>query len=288
MDVSVVVVSYNAASYLKECVEAIFNKTKGPSFEVIVVDNASTDDSVAVAKSFGKRIILLKGMENRGYAAGANAGIKKATGKFVLILNPDILFLEDAISKMLAYMNGHPEVGLAGCTFLDGVQKMLPNGGYFPTLIRLSLWTFFVRIGNDYHPSANRYKADFYPDWVTGGFMFVRREVVDKVGLLDENIFLYGEEVEWQYRIKSAGWRIGYTTTTKVNHFERKSSGGMPRNAILGEFKGLRYIYGKYFPGWKQVLVGTLLDVAAFLRILMWLLRFKPQMAKIYLEALLL
>ena len=118
--------------------------------------------------------------------------------------------------------------------------------------------------------------------------MFVRREIVEKAGLLDENIFLYGEEVEWQYRIRLAGFKIGYTVVTRVIHHERQSSGGSPRNAILGEFKGLKYIYGKHFPGWKQIAVGSLLDVAAFLRVLMWLVRLKPAMAKIYLEALLL
>lgn len=300
MDVSVIIVSYNAASYLKECIESIFKFTKNISFEIIVVDNNSPDDSLAVARSFGKKIMVIANKDNRGFGAGINTGLKRATGKFVLILNPDIRFLDDAISKMVAYMGQHSDVGLAGCTFLDTEQKMLPNGGFFPTLTRLFLWTLFLDdlpiIGDlvkSYHPSAspllrreNLFSKEFFPDWVTGSFMFVRKGAVDKVGGLDENIFMYGEEVEWQYRIKSAGWRIGYTTLTKVVHHERKSSGGSPRNAILGELTGLKYIYGKHFPGWKQIVLGTLLDILAVSRALFWLIRFKPQMAKIYLEAL--
>lgn len=299
VDVSIVIVSFNAATYLKECLESIFNFTKNTSFEIIVVDNASMDDSVKVASGF-KNVQVVANKNNRGFGVGVNIGLKKATGKYILILNPDILFLEDSIGKMLAWMEEHGDVGLAGCTFLDNDKKMLPNGGYFPTLTRLFFWTFFLDdlplvadLVKSYHPSSspllnreNIFSKEFFPDWVTGSFMFVRREVVDKVGGLDENIFMYGEEVEWQYRIKQAGYKIGYTTTTKVIHYERKSSGGSPRNAILGEFKGLKYIYGKHFPGWRQIILGSLLDLAAFFRIIFWLVRRNREMVKIYLEAL--
>lgn len=288
MDVSVVIVSFNASSYLKECLDSIFRFTKNTSFEVIVVDNSSTDDSVAVAKEFGSKVTVIANKDNRGFGAGINIGIKRVTGKYILVLNPDIRFLDDAVSKMLTWMEGHLEVGIGSCQLLDGEQKMLPNGGYFPTLIRLLAWTFFIRIPQAYHPRPNLYNQELFPDWVTGSFMFVRNEAISKVGMLDENIFMYGEEVEWAYRMKLAGYKIGYTPSTKVIHYERKSSGGSPRNAILGEFKGLKYIYGKHFPGWKQIVLGSLLDVAASLRIIFWLVRLKPQMAKIYLEALLL
>ena len=304
MDVSVVIVSFNAASYLKECLDSIIRFTKNVSYEIIVVDNASTDDSVEVAKSFGKNVQVVVNKDNRGFGVGVNVGLKRAAGKFILVLNPDIKFLEDSISKMMAYMGQHPDVGLAGCQFLDGEDKMLPNGGYFPTLTRLFFWTFFLddlpvlsKLLDPYHPSANRYplSVDRYVDWVTGGFMFVRKEMVEKADNFDENIFMYGEEVEWQYRIRMCGlpagkqgWKIGYTATTKVIHYERKSSGGSPRNAVLGEFRGLKYIYGKYFSGWKQIALGSLLDLAAFNRIILWLLRRNREMVKIYLETLVL
>lgn len=288
MDVSVIIVSYNAASYLKECLDSILKFTKSPDFEVIVVDNNSSDDSLKVAKSFGGKITVIANKDNRGFGAGINIGLKRVTGKYVLVLNPDILFLDDAISKMMAYMGQHLDVGLAGCQFFDSEQKMLPNGGFFPTLTRLFLWTFSLRTPHGYHPKANLYDKEFYPDWVTGGFMFVKKEAVDKVGGLDENIFMYGEEVEWQYQIRQAGYKIGYTPITKVIHYERKSSDGSPRGAILGEIKGLIYIYGKHFPGWKQIILGSLLDILAFSRIIFWIVRLKPAMAKIYLEALLL
>lgn len=298
MDVSIVIVSFNAATYLKECLDSIFKFTKIP-LEVIVVDNASTDDSVKVASGY-KNVQVIANSDNRGFGAGVNVGLKKATGKYILILNPDILFSEDSVGKMVTFLEAHKDVGLASCQFLDGEQKMLPNGGYFPTLMRLFFWTFFLDdlpfiadLVKPYHPSSspllkreNIFSKEFFPDWVTGSFMFVRREVIDKVEGLDENIFMYGEEVEWQYRIKLAGWKIGYTPTTKVVHYERKSSGGSPRNAVLGEYKSLKYIYGKYFPEWKQVILGTLLDIGACLRVVFWFVRRNRIMAKIYLEAL--
>ncbi len=298
MDVSVVIVSYNTASYLKECIESILQFTKSP-LEIIVVDNNSTDDSVGVAKKFGEKVVVIANKDNRGFGAGVNIGLKTClpAGRDLLVLNPDVQFLDDVVSKMIDYMESHLDVGLSGCTLLDSEQKMLPNGGYFPTLTRLFLWTFFLddlpvlsKLINPYHPGANRYplSADRFVDWVTGSFMFVRNEVIKKVGMLDENIFMYGEEVEWAYRMKLAGYKIGYTPTTKVIHHERGSQEGSPRGAILGEFKGLKYIYGKHFPGWKQIILDSLLDIAAFLRIIFWLVRLKPSIAKIYLEALLL
>lgn len=297
-----VIVSYNASSYLKDCLDSIISLTKGPSYEIIVVDNNSADDSVAAARSFGKAVTVIANKDNRGFGAGINIGLKKVTGKYVLVLNPDIRFFDDAISKMLAWMDGHKDVGLASCQFLNGEQKLLPNGGYFPTLLRLFFWAFFLddlpifaNLLKSYHPSGspllkreNVFSKDFFPDWVTGGFMFVRREVIDQVGNLDENIFMYEEEVEWQYRMRLAGWKIGYTTVTRVIHFERGSQEGSSRGAVLGEFKGLRYIYGKHFPGWKQVVVGTILDIAAFNRVFFWLVRRKMDMVKVYAEALML
>lgn len=308
MDVSVVVVSYNSSGYLKECLDSIFKFTSGVDFEVIVVDNNSTDDSLGVAKAFGKKITLIANKDNRGFGVGVNIGIQKSTGKFVLVLNPDIRFLDDAISKMMAYMNSHADVGLASCQFFDGEpfvpqgkHKMLPNGGHFPTLARVFFWGFFLddlpmvaNLIKPYHPTGSPllktekyFSNDFFPDWVTGSFMFVRREAIDKVGILDENIFMYGEEVEWQYRMGQAGYKIGYTTSTRVVHYERGSQGGASRLAILGEFRGLKYIYGKHFAGWQQIVLGTFLDVAAALRIVFWLVRRKPETAKIYAEALL-
>lgn len=296
MDVSVVILSYNVVALLKNCLESVLKFTKDLKFEVIVVDNASTDDSVEMLKKFQHdnfKLILSK--ENGGFAKGNNLGIKAASGKYLLLLNPDTLLVENTLKTMFDWMEAHTDYAVVSCQLLDSEQKSSPTGGYFPTLPKIAVWAFFIddilvlnRIFSSYHPKADRYplNADCDLDWVTGAFFMVRREAMEKAGLLDENFFLYGEELEWCLRFKAAGWKVGYTPATKIIHLERKSSGGLPRNAVLGEFRGLKYIYAKHFPGWKQPVLEFLLNIAAFLRIIFWLVRLKPGMAKIYLEAL--
>lgn len=290
------IVSFNSKDLLKNCLETIWKWTKDVSFEIIVVDNKSTDETVAMLKKFGDKIKLIESPENGGYSKGNNLGIKSAKGKYVLLLNPDTVFLENSIERMKLWMDAHEDVAVSSCQLVNSEQKTSPNGGYFPGLRNIVAWGWFLDdlpILRNYFPSYHPhpgpiYEKEFFPDWVTGAFFFARKEAIEKVGTLDENIFMYGEDLEWCMRFKKAGWKVGYTSITKIVHLEHGTQGGVPKGAILGEFKGLKYIYGKHFPEWKQVVLGTVLDVAAFLRVVMWIVRLKPQMAKVYLEALLL
>ncbi len=299
MDVSVVIVSFNVRELLKNCLDSVVKFTKDVDYEIIVVDNGSSDESVELLKNY-KGIKTVFSKDNLGFSKGNNLGIKEAKGKYILLLNPDTLLLENSLKTMFDWMEGHQDIAVSSCQLVDSEQQISSTGGYFPTLSRVFLWVFFLddlpvlkNFIKSYHPqvstmnrSTRLYSSEFYPDWVTGAFFFVRREAIDQVGVLDGNMFMYGEELEWCIRFKSAGWQVGYTPVTKIVHLGRKSSGGVPRNAVLGEFKGLKYIYGKHFPGWKQIVLGSLLDIAACARIIFWLIRLKPEMAKIYLEAL--
>lgn len=333
VQVSIVTVSYNTKDLLRDCLESVFKFTTGITFEVIVVDNVSTDGSVEYLRTL-KNIRLIESKENLGFSKGNNLGIKEARGEYILLLNPDTKFLENSLKTMKDWMDGHPECAVSSCQLLDSEQKVLPTGGYAPTLPRVAAWALFLddlpvisKFFKSYHPHAIsvpwgeflgdipgikfflkpgaklpekepvfHYDHEFFPDWVTGAFFFVRRKAFDQIGGLDEEIFMYGEELEWCLRAKKSlrpdgsgqAWRVGYTPTTRIVHLERKSSGGAPRNALLGEFKGLKYIYGKYEPVWKQLVLGTILDIGAVLRIIFWMVRLKPEVAKIYFEALLL
>lgn len=264
--------------------------------------------------------------ENGGFSKGNNWGIKEAIGEYILLLNPDTKFLENSLKVMKTWMDGHQDCAVASCQLLDIEQKVLPTGGYAPILPRVAAWALFLddlpilsKIFKSYHPHAvgvpwteflgdipgikfflkpgaklpekapvYHYDHEFFPDWVTGAFFFARKKAFDQLGALDEEIFMYGEELEWCLRAAKSGWKVGYTPQTRIVHLERKSSGGAPRNALLGEFKGLKYIYGKYEPVWKQLILGTILDVGAVLRIIFWMVRLKPAVAKIYFEALML
>ncbi|OGG19244.1 hypothetical protein A2721_00220 [Candidatus Gottesmanbacteria bacterium RIFCSPHIGHO2_01_FULL_47_48] len=316
MDVSVVIVSYNSKDLFKNCLESVYKFTKDLEFEVIVVDNASTDGVTDYLKSqispaspeLGRGRANIKDTnqksnlkaifseENLGFSRGNNVGIKEAKGKYVLLLNNDTELLENSIERMKLWMDAHQDVAVVSCQLVNSEHKASATGGFFPRLHNVIAWGWFLDdlpILRNYFPSYHPHPGPMYDkeqflDWVTGAFFFVRKAAIDQVGMFDENIFMYGEELEWCIRFKKAGWKIGYTPITKVVHHERGSQGGLPKGAILGEFRGLKYIYGKHYPGWMQVALGTVLDVAAFLRVVLWLVRLKPQMAKIFLEALLL
>ncbi|MCL4398015.1 glycosyltransferase family 2 protein [Patescibacteria group bacterium] len=305
MDVSVVIVSFNIKDTLKRCLDAVFQYTTDLDYEVIVVDNASTDGAIGMLKDYEKKHKNLKviySRENLGFSKGNNLGIKQSTGKYILLLNNDAVLLENSAKKMFGWMETHRNIGAASCLLVDSEQRISPimSAGFFPGLRGLFAWAFFlddlpgvVRLFKPYHIHTNgtasidvsSVNTDL--DWISGSFFFVRREVIEKVGVLDEMIFMYGEDLDWCYRIKKAGWKIGYNGETKVIHIGQASQDKIPRGYILGEFSGLKFFYAKHFSGWRQVVLGTILDVAAFNRVVFWLVRLKPQTAKIYAEALL-
>ncbi len=294
MDVSIVIVSFNAKDLTQKCLESIFKFTEDVNFEVIVVDNASTDGVVEMLRKFGDKIKLIESKENLGFAKGNNLGISKASGKYIFLLNPDTELLENSVERLEVWMNAHTDVAVVSSQMLSSEHKISPTGGFFPDLKKVFAWGFFLDdlpispfYGSSFHPHAGKiYEKEFYPDWVTGAIFFVRKEAINQVGVFDDNMFMYGEELEWCIRFKKAGWKIAYTPITKIVHHERGTQGGLPRGAVLGEFKGLKYIYGKYESIPRQLLLGTILDFAAIFRIFMWLVRLKPKMAKVYLEAL--
>jgi len=296
MDVSVIILSYNVAPLLKSCIESVLKWTKDLEFEIIVVDNQSTDDSVEVIKSFGNKIKFIQSPENGGFAKGNNLGIKVAQGKYILLLNPDTVLLENSVERAFFWMEAHKDVGVSSCQLLDLNRQITFTGGYFPTLPRVFLWAFFLddlpgisSVVNSYHPNwsaEKRFNKEFFPDWVTGAFFFMRREALDKVGLLDQDFFMYGEELEWCIRVKKFGWKVGYTPLTKIVHLERRSSGGGSENAILGELKGLKLIYNKHFTPIAQYILDLTLVFASALRALLWLIRRDPKTAKVYLKAM--
>ena len=288
------VLSYNAKPFLQKCLVSIQKYTSGIDYEIIVVDNNSSDETakwLITLKNPKIKVILSK--INLGFCGGNNLALKEARGKYILLLNPDTLLLENTLKIMFEWMEKHPQVGVSSCTLLDSDKKLMATGGYFPTLGRLLMWALFLDdlpgisgVIKSYHPKPYRYKDEFYPDWVTGAFFLVRRTAIDQVGMMDEKIFLYADELEWSIRFKKAKWKIAYTPITHIVHLERKSSAGVPTNAILGEIRGLRYIYSKHYPGAKQVGANLILNLMALLRIGLWLVRGKSQIAKVYLKAI--
>jgi GT2 family glycosyltransferase len=299
MELSVIVVSYNTKNLLKQCLASVFKYTKGINFEVLVIDNASEDDSAAMIKKDFLQARLIENKKNLGFAAANNQGIKQAKGKYVLLLNSDTILKENSLRKMIDWMEKNKKVGVASCQLVYQDGSIQRTGGYFPNLLRIFSWMFFFddlplikELIKPFHPheprtgwlSSQYFQKQHFQDWVTGAFFLVRKRVIDQIGLLDEKFFMYVEEVEFCYRAKKAGWQVIYLPITKIVHLALKS--GTQAGARLGEYRGLIYFYKKHKPSWQLQILKIFLKTGALLRLLIFgIMKNDPEMRRIYAQA---
>ncbi len=230
LDLSIVVVTWNVRDLLKECLESIYQSAQGMTIEVIVVDAASTDHSAAMVRNSFPAAHLIECDSNVGFSKGNNLGIEVSQGRYVLLLNPDTRVIGSALNEMVAYMDAHPTIGVIGPQLLNADGTVQSSRRRFPTL-----WTGIFE-STWLQPIAPRrvldryYMLDFSDnqivsvDWVFGAAFLVRRQVIDQVGGFDEGFFMYSEEVDWQKRIKQAGWQIVYYPGAQIVHYGGRSS----------------------------------------------------------------
>jgi len=201
-----------------------------PGLEVIVVDNASQDGSPAMVRQEFPQARVIVNPQNLGYGAANNRGIAVASGEFLLILNPDIEALADALPRLVACAQEQPDVGMLGPRMLwpDGAtqssRRRVPT---LPVLFLESTWLERLaprRLLRHYYRQDQADTAPQDVDWITGAAMLTRRAVVESVGGFDERFFMYSEELDWCRRIKEAGWRVSYCPDTNIIHHEGKSS----------------------------------------------------------------
>lgn len=298
MKISVIIVSYNTKKLLKECLDSLFEKNKDQNMEVIVVDNASTDGSQLMVKKNFPLVNFLENKENLGFATGNNIGLRRSKGEYALLLNSDTRFVENSIEKMIGFIEKNPKVGIASCQLIYENGEIQPSGGFFPSLWRVLIWMLFIDdlpfIGKylkSFHPHPpafytqdNWYRREHFQDWVTGAFFLIRSKVIKDVGLLDENYFMYVEEMEYCYRAKKAGWEVIYNPITKIVHLGGQS--GTSKNALLGEYRGLKYFFRKHKHAWEMIFLRIFLKLGAMFRILLFgIIKGNLEAKEIYVEA---
>ena len=229
---SVVIVNYNVREFLHHALVSLQKAMKGIRGEVIVVDNASDDGSVEMVRKRFPSVHLIASKSNLGFAKANNLALKRARGKYILLINPDTLVQEDTLEVMLKFFEENQDVGLAGCKVLnpDG-SFQLPCRRSFPTP-----WVAFTKISGlaallpksrlfgQYNLTYLSPDETYEIDAVSGSFMMVRRKVCEQVGGLDEEFFMYGEDLDWCYRIQKAGWKNYYVHSTKIIHYKGEST----------------------------------------------------------------
>jgi len=229
VDLSVVILSWNVRDLLRQCLQSV-TITRLLTSEIIVVDNASSDGSPDMLRAEFPEVRLIVSATNRGYPGGNNDGMTAASGRYVLILNPDTLVVGDALSTMLTYADAHSDVGVIGPQLLNPDGSVQSSRRRFPTLLTglfESTWLQSLAprgVLRHYYVQDRPDDATQAVDWVTGACLLVRREVIQQVGLLDEGFFMYSEELDWCRRIKQAGWKIVYLPEAKIIHYMGRSS----------------------------------------------------------------
>ena len=266
-DISIVIVHYETPSLLVACLEALAASSGSVTSEVFVVDNASTDfDPDAMRRAFPRAHFLIND-SNVGFARASNQGLRLTTGRYALLLNPDTVVAPDTLATMVAYMDARPEVGCATCRLeLEDGTLDLACRRLFPTPAR-SFYriTMLSRLfpGNrrfgQYNLTYLDERQETEIDSPCGAFMMVRRKVLEEVGLLDEAYFMYGEDLDWAFRIKAAGWRIMYTPATTVQHRKRASSRRFRQRTIRYFHDGMRRFYQAHYAKTSPRLVNALI-----------------------------
>jgi len=242
VDLSIIIVNWNTKDLLIQCLTSVSQIIPTREIEVIVVDNASHDGSGRALKESFPFVYLIENDRNLGFAKAVNQGLRKVSGRYVLLLNPDTEVKGGAIERLISFMDGHPDAGVAGAQLLNSDASRQNSIANFPSLAtellnkRLLRWFSPKRFPG----KEIRYTNPIEVDSVIGACMMVRREAIDQVGFLDEDYFLFLEETDWCYRMKRAGWKVLHVPQAEVLHFQGKSAEQDKRRAKV-EYYRSRY-----------------------------------------------
>ncbi len=250
MDVSIVILNYNDKEYLRGCLQSLAHCSRSRQVEIIVSDNASTDGSIEMVESEFPRVRLLKNKENLGFTKGNNVGIRASAGRYVFLLNSDIKVLDGCIDAMAQFLDDHPDVGLAGPKVLNRDLSHQSTCRRYPTL-----WNNFCEVTGlsklfrGSRVFCGEHMFFFHGDReldvhvLVGCFSALRRRAIDQAGMLDENFYMYGDDLDWCRRFKQAGWRVTFYPGAQAIHYMGTSTTKKDpvRYALLQQQSVLRY-----------------------------------------------
>lgn len=273
-DLSVIIVNYNVEFFLEQCLNSVKKATKELNVEVFVVDNNSIDDSVEMVKRKFPEYKLIANKENLGFSKANNQAMRQAKGRYFLLLNPDTIVEEETFTKVVSFMDQHPEAGGLGVRMLDGKGTFLPESkrglptpavAFYKIFGLARLFPHSKRFGH-YHLG---YLSEFETNEVevlSGAFMLMRKEALDKVGLLDEDFFMYGEDIDLSYRITKGSYKNYYFPETRIIHYKGESTKKSSVNYVFVFYRAMIIFAQKHFSTSNAKFFSFLINFAIYLR----------------------
>ncbi len=274
MKLSVIIVNYNVRYFLEQCLLSVKRACLNIEAEVIVVDNASADDSAQMVSEKFPAVKLIVNKENVGFSRANNQAIKEASGEYVLLLNPDTIVAENTFEKCITFMDGHAEAGALGVQMVDGKGNFLPESkrglptpavAFYKTFGLAALFPKSKTFGR-YHLGFLNENETHEVDILSGAFMFMRKSALDKTGLLDEAFFMYGEDVDLSYRILKAGYKNYYFPDTTIIHYKGESTKKGSLNYVRVFYNAMIIFARKHFSGNQSSLFSLLIHLAIVFR----------------------
>lgn len=254
MKLSIIIVNYNDRENTLKLLSSIDKNMHLRELEIILIDNASVDGSVEAIKTTRQDIKVIANTVNVGFPKAVNQGIKASSGDYVLLLNPDIEIKDSAIDKLVAFLDEHQDVGAAGGKILNPDGSIQLSGKSFPDPMVMLFVTFNLHrlfpnnpVTKGYYHSIEDYDKPHEVEHITASFLMVRRSAIDQVGMMDENIFLYCEDVDWCYRLHKEGYKIWYVPDSEVVHLKGASTSKASYRSIIEYHKSAWYFYKKYY-----------------------------------------
>ena len=274
MKLSVIIVNYNVSAFLEQALASAVKAMRGIEGEIFVVDNHSVDNSVAMVKERFPQVKLIENTENVGFARANNQAIRISTGEYVLLLNPDTLVEEDTFEKCIRFMDETPDCGGLGVKMVDGQGRFLPESkrgipypsASFYKLFGLSkLFPKSKKFGA-YHATYIGEDETHEVEVLAGAFMMMRRSVLDEVGLLDEDYFMYGEDIDLSYRILKGGYKNYYFPQTRIIHYKGESTKKGSLNYVYIFYKAMQIFAKKHFSANNAKIFNVAVDAAIWFR----------------------
>lgn len=273
VDMSIVLVCWNNKAYLDPCLKSLYEGGLKSSFDVVVADNGSTDGSQQMLAEKYPEVKIIQNEGNVGLGKASNQGIEATNGRYVLLLNNDTIVNGPALDMLVEFLDAHPEAGAVAGKLLN------PDGsfqsGYAPFSTLLEEFLIATHIGEllwsgyPSHGDSNEIKAT---GWLSSACLLVRRSALDKIGLLDESYFIYGDEADLQYRLNKAGWKVYFLPSSTIIHFGGRSMDRWKRRKMV--YRGKMMFYKKNYGFLSTFLLRVLFFVMSLLKLLVWCVGF--------------